>query len=53
MHVATVLTMMLPASCVCRKFTENKKVAGASEEMHPLKELAEPDQVNGNISVLI
>eukprot|EP00878_Enallax_costatus_P041652 GHUV01048484.1.p1 GENE.GHUV01048484.1~~GHUV01048484.1.p1 ORF type:complete len:142 (+),score=48.53 GHUV01048484.1:587-1012(+) len=27
------------------KFTENNKVAGASEQMHPLKDLATPEQV--------
>lgn len=33
------------AAAPCRKFTDNDKVSGASEEMHPLKELAEPEQV--------
>lgn len=37
----TLLPVVLPS----RKFTENQKVSGASQEMHPLKELAEPEQV--------
>ncbi|WIA32403.1 hypothetical protein OEZ86_003230 [Tetradesmus obliquus] len=28
-----------------KKFTENEAVSDASEQMHPLKELAEPDQI--------
>jgi len=36
--------------CRNRKFTDNKKVSGASEEMHPLKELAEPEQVRAGPS---
>eukprot|EP00882_Tetradesmus_deserticola_P032961 GHRQ01037610.1.p1 GENE.GHRQ01037610.1~~GHRQ01037610.1.p1 ORF type:complete len:158 (+),score=76.28 GHRQ01037610.1:500-973(+) len=28
-----------------KKFTQNKQVSGASEQMHPLKELAEPEQI--------
>ncbi|KAF6251710.1 hypothetical protein COO60DRAFT_1557972 [Scenedesmus sp. NREL 46B-D3] len=28
-----------------KKFTKNQQVSGASEQMHPLKELAEPEQV--------
>jgi hypothetical protein len=36
---------LLPVVLLSRKFTENQKVSGASQEMHPLKELAEPEQV--------
>jgi hypothetical protein len=32
-------------AAACRKFTDNDKVSGASQEMHPLKELAETEQV--------
>lgn len=39
------------ALCVaCRKFTDNRNVSGASEQMHPLKELAEPEQVGTETS---
>lgn len=41
----THTTQQPPLHHTNRRFTDNAKVAGASQEMHPLKELAEPDQV--------